>query len=71
MRTLHLALGLLAVLVGLGYLGWLGYNILIEAQPGFQLRSIGQFLFPFLAVGGGVYWILRHRGPQTAQKNSN
>lgn len=53
--------GLLALLVGFGLLGWIGYNVLVEELPGFELRSQGQLMLPFLFIGFGVYWLLRPR----------
>jgi hypothetical protein len=60
-QNLHRLLGLAALLFGLGYLGWLGYNLLIEEQQGFRLRSAGQILGPLLFAGVGGYWLYRHR----------
>ncbi len=60
-KNLHRLLGLAALLLGITYLGWLGYNLFIEEQPGFRLRSIGQVLGPLLFTGFGGYWLYRHR----------
>ncbi len=61
-RTLHLLLGLAALLFGLSYLGWIGFNLLIEETEGFRLRSIGQIVGPILFIGFGGFWIWKHSG---------
>ncbi len=51
---------LTAMLIGLGMLGWVGYNVFVEVQPGFRFVSYGQFMAPLLLAAVGGYWL--HRG---------
>lgn len=53
-------MGLLFVLLGLGLLGWIGYNVLIEMQPAAEGRNP---LIPFaLGLVLVIYGLLRMRG---------
>jgi len=60
-EKLYFLPGILSLLGGVGLLWWIGYNVLVEELPGFELRSQGQLMLPFLLIGFGVYWLLKPR----------
>lgn len=60
-QRLYFLPGILSLLAGLGLLVWVGYNVLVEELPGFELRSQGQLMLPFLLIGFGVFWLLNPR----------
>jgi len=55
-------LGLLAILIGFGVLGWIGYNFIVEMQPEARGRSVaGPVMFSIAAIGIGVKWLIGNR----------
>ncbi len=54
-RLLTLGWGGLLVLIGVGLLGWIGYNLLVEMQPEAEGRSpVKPAVFAVVLIGIGI-----------------
>jgi hypothetical protein len=57
-------LGVLGIAAGIGLLGWVGYNFLIEMQPEAERRNpIAPVLFSIALIYTGIKTVLRRPDP--------
>ena len=52
-------LGIIALLIGVGLLAWIAYNLFVEMQPEAKgRRVIGPVIFAIASIGMGIKWLI-------------